>query len=58
MIWRNFYEINKIILFGSYAKDEADGIRDIDLFIVKNVNKSLEFYKNIIKEGIIIYERM
>ena len=29
----SYYPINKIILFGSYAKGEADGISDIDLYV-------------------------
>ena len=29
----SFYPIKKIVLFGSYARNEADGISDIDLMV-------------------------
>ena len=31
-----FYPIKKIVLFGSYARNEADGISDIDLIVLNS----------------------
>lgn len=83
----NYYPINKIILFGSYARGTAEKNSDIDLlicdspnfgglknfaliselknlfykeievFIDRNIDISSEFYNNIKKEGVIIYEQ-
>ena len=83
----NYYPINKIILFGSYAKGVAEQNSDIDLlvcdspnfggiknfsligdlkkiflkeievFIDRNVDVNSDFYKNIQKEGVVIYAK-
>ena len=44
----------KTIGFISELKEKLN--KDIDLFIEKNVDKTSDFYKNIIKDGIVIYE--
>ena len=39
--------IKRIILYGSYARGEADDYSDMDV---------LPFYQNVIKEGVVLYE--
>jgi len=48
---RNLADFNKIILFGSYAKDEATSESDYDLCFIVNGDLDLdELYINIRKE--------
>lgn len=80
------YEVNHVLLFGSYARNEATLISDVDLCILDPKIKALKFftlkgelqdallkdidifqlssietnspiYKNIFKDGILIYDR-
>lgn len=81
-----YKDITKVILFGSYARNEANSGSDIDLmvignesfkgsktitfmselkerlgksvdvFVEKNIDKELNFYKNILKNGVVLYE--
>lgn len=81
-----YKDVIKVILFGSYARNEARPSSDIDLmvigndafrgiktvgfmselkeklgksvdlFVERNIDKESNFYKNIIKEGIVLYE--
>ena len=81
-----YKDITKVILFGSYARNEAKLGSDIDLmvignesfkgiktiafmselkerlgksvdvFVEKNIDKEPNFYKNILKNGVVLYE--
>ena len=37
------YDVNRVILYGSYAKDKADIMSDIDLAVIINSNKKDRF---------------
>ena len=81
----DFYNITKIVLFGSYSRNEAEvnsdidlvvydspefkGMKvysfigelkeelhkDIDLFVDRNIVKNSLFYKNILRDGVVVY---
>lgn len=86
LIKEYYPEVEKVVLFGSYAKKTATMSSDIDLmvsgnknfrgiksvsfmselketlgksvdlFLEKNINKNSNLYKNILRNGITIYE--
>ena len=53
----SYYPINKIILFGSYAKGEADGISDIDLYISNSPDLSQPLKVHFLKDLNYIFKK-
>jgi len=58
----NVYPIRKAILFGSYAKENATELSDVDLVIDSEGKiRGIDFFgilEEIVETGIIIYERV
>ena len=51
------YKVNRVLLFGSYARNEASLIsKDIDIFQISSIEIDSPIYKNIFSEGITIYD--